>query len=254
MLASLDSLSLWSLAAGSAAILASGILRGFTGFGIALAGVPLLALVAEPRLVVPSIMLLQIASGVQNLVQDRRHIDVRLLLPLLPGAVLGIVPGLWLLLWLAADVVRLGIGMLVMATVLLLARGFRLERPPRPPTLVALGAASGLLNGLAAMAGPPMIALLFALRRPPEIIRATLAGYFFFTGFVGLGMALLQGVIAPGELWFALALLPALFIGLALGGRLFDGDFRRHYHKVGLGLLLLAGLAAAIRGATGLWL
>ncbi len=248
------SLSLWSVGAGSAAILASGILRGFTGFGIALAGVPLLALVAEPRLVVPTVMFLQIASGVQNLVQDRRHIDVRLLLPLLPGAVLGIVPGLWLLLWLAADIVRLGIGLLVMATVLLVSRGFRLERQPEMPTLLGLGAVSGVLNGLAAMAGPPMIALLFALRRPPEIIRATLAGYFFFTGFVGLGMALLQGVIAPGELWFAVAMLPALVLGLALGGRLFDGDFRRHYRKVGLGLLLLAGLAAALRGALGLWL
>ena len=247
------SLTLLSVGAGSAAILASGILRGFTGFGIGLAGVPLLALVVEPRLVVPSVMFLQIASGVQHLVHDRRHVDVRLLLPLLPGAVLGIVPGLWLLSWLAADLVRLGIGVLVIATVLLLGRGFRLERPPRRPALVALGAVSGVLNGLAAMAGPPMIALLFALRRPPEIIRATLAGYFFFTGFVGLGMALLQGVIAPGELWFALALLPALFIGLALGARLFDGAFRRHYRSVGLALLLLAGLSAAARGMLGLY-
>jgi uncharacterized protein len=252
MIASLASLSLGTLLAGSAAILASGILRGFTGFGIGLAGVPLLALVAEPRLVVPTVMFLQIASGVQNLAQGRRHIDVRLLLPLLPGALLGIVPGLWLLLWLAADVVRLGIGVLVVGTVLLLARGFRLEREPSKPTLLAMGAISGVLNGLAAMAGPPMIALLFALRRPPEIIRATLAAYFFFTGFVGLGMALLQGVIAPGELWFAVALLPALVLGLALGGRLFDGDFRRHYRKVGLFLLLLAGLGAALRGAIGL--
>lgn len=247
------SLALWSLSAGSAAILTSGILRGFTGFGIALAGVPLLALVAEPRLVVPSVMFLQIASGLPNLVQDRRHIDVRLLLPLLPGAVLGIVPGLWLLLWLEADVVRLGIGLLVVATVLLLTRGFRMAREPRRPTLLGLGAVSGLLNGIAAMAGPPMIALLFALGRPPETIRATLAAYFLCTGLVGLAMALVQGVIAPNELWFAVALLPALFIGLALGGRLFDGDFRRHYHKVGLALLLLAGLSAALRGAVGLW-
>jgi uncharacterized membrane protein YfcA len=248
------SLSLWTIGTGSVAILASGILRGFTGFGIGLAGVPLLALVTEPRLVVPSIMFLQIASGVQNLVQDRRHIDVRLLLPLLPGAVLGIVPGLWLLLWLEADVVRLGMGLLVVATVLLLAQGFRLDREPRRSTLLAMGAVSGVLNGLAAMAGPPIIALLFALRRPPEIIRATLAGMFMFTGLVGLAMALAQGVIAPGELGFALALLPALFLGLHLGARLFSGDFRRHYRSVGLGLLLLAGLAAAIRGAVGLWL
>jgi uncharacterized protein len=246
--------SIFGLVAGSIAILAAAVLRGFTGFGIGLAGVPLLALVVEPRLVVPSVMFLQIVSGVQNLMQDRRHIDWRLLLPLLPGALVGIVPGLWLLLWLAADVVRLGIGVMVVGTVLLLARGFRLDREPRRPTLLAMGAVSGVLNGLAAMAGPPMIALLFALRRPPEITRATLAGYFLFTGLIGLAMALVQGVIRPGELWFAVALLPALFLGLAIGGRLFDGEFRRHYRSVGLGLLLLAGLSAGLRGAVGLWL
>lgn len=246
-------LSLWSLGAGSAAIFAAAVLRGFTGFGIALAGVPLLALVAEPRLVVPSIMFLQVASGVQNLVQDRRHIDIRLLLPLLPGALLGILPGFWLLLWLAADAVRLGIGVLVVATVLLLGQGFRLEREPSVPALLGLGAVSGVLNGLAAMAGPPMIALLFALRRPPKIIRATLAGYFLCTGLAGFASALATGVIAPGELGFAIVLLPALLLGLALGGRLFDGALRRHYRRAGSTLLLLIGLAAAARGALGVW-
>ena len=246
------SLSLWSLGAGSAAILAAGVLRGFTGFGIALAGVPLLALVAEPRLVVPSVMFLQIVSGVQNLIQDRRHIDGRLLVPLLPGAVLGVVPGLWMLLWLSPDTVRLGIGLVVVATVLLLTRDFRLEHRPGNSALLGIGAASGILNGLAAISGPPIIALLLALRRPPEIMRATLAAYFLCTGLVGLAIALAKGVLTPGELWFAIALLPALFLGLGLGARLFDGDFRRHYRKVGLTLLLLTGLAAGARGALGL--
>ena len=37
------SLSLWSIGAGSAAVLAAGIMRGCMGFGIALAGVAVLA-------------------------------------------------------------------------------------------------------------------------------------------------------------------------------------------------------------------
>jgi uncharacterized protein len=244
---------LWSLAAGSAAILAAGILRGFTGFGVALAGVPLLALVAEPRLAVPTVMFLQIASGIQNLVQDRRHIEWPVLFWLLPGAIVGILPGLWLLLWLSADAARLGIGCLIVATVLLLARGFSLERLPGRPSLLLIGGVSGVLNGFAAIAGPPVIALFFAVRRPPEIMRATLAGYFLLTGLIGLAMALGKGVIAPAELWFAVALSPALFAGLALGTRLFDGDFRRHYRRAGLLLLLLIGLSASLRGTLGLW-
>jgi uncharacterized membrane protein YfcA len=245
--------SLASFAAASVAVLVSGILRGFTGFGVALAGVPLLSLVLEPRLVVPSVMLMQIVSGLQNLIIDRQHVEWRLLWLLLPGAVLGVWPGLQLLAWLSADAARLGIGVVVVGTVLLLARGFRLQRLPGSATLLALGGVSGVLNGFAAIAGPPVIALLFALHHPAERTRATLAGFFVFTGTIGLAMALAQTVVAPTQLWLAAALCLPLFIGLALGGRLFDGDFRRHYRKVGLILLLLVGGSAALKGALGLW-
>ena len=92
--------SLAGVLAGSLAMGTAGILRGFTGFGTALAGVPLLSLVFAPRLAVPTIMPLQIATGLQNLHADGRHVEWRTLLRLLPGAVVGLVPGLWLLLWL----------------------------------------------------------------------------------------------------------------------------------------------------------
>ncbi|MDV7400864.1 TSUP family transporter, partial [Arthrospira platensis SPKY1] len=100
-------------------------------------------LVAEPRLVVPTVMFLQIASGLQNLVQDRRHMEWPLLLWLLPGGILGTLPGLWLLLSLSPDAARLGIGLAIVATVLLLARGLRLDRLPGRPGLLAIGGLSG---------------------------------------------------------------------------------------------------------------
>lgn len=247
-------LSIGAVLAGSVAMASAGILRGFTGFGTALAGVPLLSLVFAPRLAVPTIMALQIVAGLQNLYADGRHIEWRTLLRLLPGAVLGIVPGMGLLLWLRADTARLAIGLIVVLTVLLLQRGWHLRRLPGPWGLLALGGLSGVLNGLAAMAGPPIIALFFSLRRPPEVTRASLAAFFLCNGTLGLALALAQGLIAPGELWLAALLCPAMILGTTLGGRLFTGDLKRHYRLVGLLALLAVGLAAAVRGAMGLWL
>jgi len=246
--------SLAGVLAGSLAMGTAGILRGFTGFGTALAGVPLLSLVFAPRLAVPTIMALQIATGLQNLHADGRHVEWRTLLRLLPGAVVGIVPGLWLLLWLSADAARLAIGLIVVLTSLLLQRGWRLERLPGTGGLLALGVLSGVLNGLAAIAGPPVIALFFALRRSPEVTRASLAAFFLCNGVLGLSLALGKGLIAPGELWLAALLCPAMILGTTLGGRLFTGDLKRHYRLVGLVALLAVGLAAAARGAIGLWL
>lgn len=248
------SLSLSGVLAGAAAAFVAGILRGFSGFGVALSAVPLLSLAFEPRLVVPNVMLLQLVSGLVGLGRERRHIEWPAIGRLLPAAALTTLPGLGLLLWLAPDAARLGIGLLVATTALLLARGYRLETMPRPAVLLGIGGFSGLLGGFAAIPGPPVIALFFALGRDPAITRATLAFFFLCTGAIGLAIALSAAVIGWPELWLGLALLPAMFIGQIAGGRLFDGDFRRHYRLVGLGLLLLAGVAAAIRGGTGLWL
>lgn len=248
------SLSLAGIAIGAAAAFLAGILRGFSGFGVALAAVPLLSLAFEPRLVVPNVMLLQLVGGLVGLGHEHRHIEWPSIGRLLPAAAVATLPGLALLLWLDADAARLGIGVLVAATALFLTQGYRLRAMPPPAALVGVGSVSGLLGGFAAIPGPPVIALYFALARDPEITRATLAFFFLCTGAVGLALALAAGVIGWRELGFGLALLPAMFVGQAAGARLFDGDFRRHYRNVGLALLLLAGIAAAIRGGLGLWL
>jgi len=60
-------------------------LRGFTGFGLAVALVPLLALVMTPQQAVPIVLVLQVAAGLQSLRSDWPHIDWRSIGLLLPG-------------------------------------------------------------------------------------------------------------------------------------------------------------------------
>jgi uncharacterized membrane protein YfcA len=248
------SLDVWTVVASSAAVLAASVLRGFSGFGIALAGVPLLSLVVSPRLAVPTVMVLMIASGLQTLPRDHGHVEWGTLARLLPGAVLGIVPGLWLLAWLSADAARLVIGTVVVGTVILLHRGWRMTGNPGTMGYGIVGALSGVLNGLAAIPGPPVIALYFALERPAAAIRATLAAYFLVVSTVAIVMALFQELVRPSDLFWVLALAPALFLGTALGARLFRTPLQRHYRPIGLAVLLAAGLMAASRGGYALWL
>lgn len=246
--------TLFGLLVGAVAAFLAGILRGFSGFGVALSAVPLLSLAFDPRLIVPNVMLLQLMGGLVGLGREHRHIEWPAIGRLLPAAAFATLPGLGLLLWLEPDAARLGIGLLVSATALLLARGYRLAAMPRPVALFGIGGFSGVLGGFAAIPGPPVIALFFALGREPAVTRATLAFYFLCTGAIGLATALWSGVIRWPGLWLGLALLPGMLIGQATGSRLFDGAFRRHYRRVGLALLLLAGIAAALRGGAGLWL
>ncbi|HEY0420739.1 MAG TPA: hypothetical protein VGC80_14575, partial [Acetobacteraceae bacterium] len=54
------------LAAAALAILFAGVLRGFTGFGFALAAVPLTSLVLPPGLVVASVLVMQAVVGFRD--------------------------------------------------------------------------------------------------------------------------------------------------------------------------------------------
>ena len=109
---------------------AAALLRGFTGFGFGLAAVPLLSLALPPAKVVPFVVMLQVIVGVGGLRHAWRLCDWRAVRGLSPGLVLGIPIGVAVLTAFRANPVRLAIGGVILGSVLLLWRGFRL--PPAP--------------------------------------------------------------------------------------------------------------------------
>ncbi|MGH7044200.1 MAG: TSUP family transporter, partial [Acetobacteraceae bacterium] len=149
------------------------LLRGFTGFGFVMAVVPLLGLMLPPARVVPLAILLQAEIGLIDLPAAVRLCDWHSLAWLVPGLLLGTPLGLLVLTSLSADRARLAIGLLIGASVVLLARGVRMvERPSRWLTL-GVGVVSGTMNGLAGIAGPPVVAYLLALPHSTAVVRAS---------------------------------------------------------------------------------
>ena len=70
------------------------MLRGSLGFGGAL-GLPLLALVLPVKMLAPAWSLVGIVSSAAIVGHERRHVDRRQFLGLLPGCALGILAGLF---------------------------------------------------------------------------------------------------------------------------------------------------------------
>ncbi len=70
-------------------VIAASVLRSFTGFGFALAGVPFLAFFLPPAQVVVLIASLSVALGVQTFPQYASKLQVKPEWPLLLAAVVG---------------------------------------------------------------------------------------------------------------------------------------------------------------------
>jgi hypothetical protein len=221
-------------------------MRGFTGFGFAMAAVPLLALVIAPARAVPFVILIQLLAGVWDWREARRHAHWRSLPWLMAGALIGTPLGMMGLASMSADWARLAIAGAVLLAVILMARGFSLAAMPGRPALAGTGLAAGILNGVAAMPGPPVIVLYLAGAMTIEAGRASLLIFFSVNNAIGAASAGLAGLIPPGTLVLAAAALPLMLAAQWLGRRVYLRATPARHRQVALAFL--AALAAITAG------
>ena len=100
----------------------AGFASGLTGFGFALISVPLFLLVYEPSTVVALIGVLAVFINIDVVRDSNRYVDWRAVLALLPAALLGLFVGVEVLAAVDPDYVRLGVGVVIVASALLLGR------------------------------------------------------------------------------------------------------------------------------------
>lgn len=225
-------------------ILVASVLRGFTGFGFGLAAVPLLSLALPPAKVVPLVVLLQAIVGVVGLRSAWSLCDWRAVRGLMPGLLLGVPVGLLVLTEFAPNQVRLVIGLLIAASVLVLWRGIRLPPKPSAGVTMGVGLLSGVMSGLSSMGGPPIVVYLLALAHSAARVRATSIVYFLFSAIVSLGPMTWRGLIDRDVLIWSAACLPVLFGGSWLG----TWGFHRaqpHHHRL-TALVVLSVLAVML--------
>jgi uncharacterized membrane protein YfcA len=225
-------------------VFAASLLRGFTGFGFSLAAVPLLSLALPPGKVVPFVVVLQVIVGVVGLRQAWPLCDWRAIGGLSPGLLVGIPIGLAVLTAFGSNALRLAIGCVIIGSVLLLWRGFRL--PPRPSRVITavVGLVAGVMSGLASMGGPPIVVYLLALSHSAAVVRATSIVYFMMSAMLSLFLMSLSGLIDREILLWSVASVPVLLAGDHVG----NWGFRRsrpHHHRI-TALVLLSILAVLL--------
>ena len=243
-------LTTWALA--SLCIFVAAFIRGFTGFGLAVVGVPLLSLFFAPAEIVPSIMILAIIAGLQLIPKIWHRVDWKLLLPTVVGAAVGTPLGTWLLAGVSANVMRVLIGGAVLAASFAVQLGFRFARRPPAGVSAGFGVIAGLTGGAAAMPGPSVIFLFLAVPIAHEAGRASLILFFQISAMMSAVSATFAGLLELHSLILGALLVPAMLVGNTLGDRMFDKASAKTYRRVVVVLLAGLGAVAAVRGLVGL--
>ena len=233
-----------------AIVFAAALVRAAFGFGDALVGMPLLALVVPLSVATPLMAMVAPVLSLALLYGEWRHLNLRGAMRLIVSTVVGIPFGLLLLKRVDESLINL-----VLAAVIILFAAYNLLRPGRlrlrtERAAPVFGFVAGVLGAATNTNGPPVV-VYGALRGwPPETFRATLQGYFLPTGLailIGQGIA---GLWTKPVVTTFLASLPAAFLavvlGRALGRRIPAAKFRSAVFV----LMLALGLVLMIKTIT----
>lgn len=217
-----------------------GFVRGYSGFGFALAAMPILTIMLSPVTAVPAVFPLECAIGLLTLPVERNHVDLSVLKWLALGAIVATPLGMTVLAHVPVEIMRLVLGLAVAVATFRAWRGEDDAVAKSRSNLAFIGFLSGCLNGATAMSGPPVIVSLLGSNMPVLEARATLIAFIAMSAGFGTILSASHGAYS-GEVWFvSLAMAPAAAAGCTLGVFIFSHVPRRAYRSVSLSLLAAA--------------
>ena len=225
----------------------SAILRSFTGFGFALAAVPAFSMLMPPVEAVVLSMMLTFAVSVSSVRTYWGRSPLKPMLPMIVASLLGTLVGAFVLGSVATDSFQLWVGVSVVAACALLT--FYKPKPTLGSARMstAAGLSSGLLNGVFAIPGPPVVVYAVATQPSAVAARSTLMTFLLFSAGFGFVSYLLVGYINQAS-WVIFALcFPVMYMGDKMGYWLFTSYGTRLYRTVALLVLFGVGIATTGR-------
>jgi uncharacterized protein len=216
--------------------------QAVSGFGFALIGVPLVAVLVGPKEAVVGLTMVGLVLVAQLSLRGRGHVDRRSVTVVTAAAIIGMPIGLLVITHADDRVLTIAIAAAVIAFSLLLWRGARLPAGRRTDGVA--GFTSGVLATSTGTSGPPVVIALSAKRMEPAEFRATISMIFLVQGSVALVLFAIGGQITRDAVAVALAGLPGVIVGSIVGERGFRRLDTPTFRRVVLGMLFLSGVVA----------
>ncbi len=227
------------------------LLRSFTGFGFALAAVPGFSLLFPPTDAVVLSACLALCISFFSLPTYWQDTSIKPMAPMLAMAALTTFIGASLLSVISVRMFQV----LISAAIFLALFGLLLNKASsgRQSTLLQCiaGGASGLMNGVLAIPGPPVIAYAMLTQPDPRRSRAMLMVFFMLSALIGLVSYFIAGFVRGEMLIIFLLALPTLYVFDKLGYALFLRYSNEFYRTASMWLLFGMGLSIGVKAWSG---
>jgi hypothetical protein len=221
----MEQLSVWQMLFCAVVVAVAFAVRGGAGFGGGAIAVPLLALVFPVPVTVPVVTVLNMLSSISQGVVDWRSIVWREILRILPGSLLGVFIGLYLLTLFDPQPLARALGaFVVLYAIYVMVFAARIPEIPRR-WMLAVAAVTSLAAGIigslfGGAAGPLYVIYLNAARLGKDAFRVTITTIMLFQGLTRVAGYATLGLYDGQTLKLLVTALPMMIIGSWLGVRM----------------------------------
>jgi uncharacterized protein len=235
-----------NLAIAITTVLAAGVMRGFSGFGAAMLIVPVLSLIYGPPIAVAVMLVMEVPALIQMLPETARHTAWRSVLTMAIPAMIVTPIGAYSLIVLDPDLMRRGIGLVVVMFVVVLAFGWRYHRQPGMAITISTGVISGFFGAAMGIGGPPVILYFLSGQFSAREVRANITGYWSLRLIAISAAYYWFGLLTIELIVLALILTPPYAVAIWAGSRLFRHASETLFRRVAFAVVGTIGVIALV--------
>lgn len=221
------------------------IIKGLVGFGDPLLYTPLLSVFLPNSTITPGLLPVSLILNTRVVWKNRSHFDPGLVLPIAVFVMLGIIPGTLLLQYGSPSVLKLLLGLVIIAMgVEMLTR-----KPGSGKPSALLRSVMSFLSGVTAgLFGIDLLFLAYLERvtQRREEFRSNVCFVFIFESVFRMILYLWNGMFNTQNLLLSLIALPASLLGMWVGALLDKRVSDRLSHRFIIYVFILGGISSSI--------
>jgi uncharacterized membrane protein YfcA len=234
--------------AGAVVVFGAHVVFGLAGFGVGLVAMAFLPFIMTPATAVVLMTVYAVIFAVVLFVPLRRDCDLRAIVGLTVGSIVGSPAGVWILAVTPAEILSRLIGLMLVIVVVLELAGKFPRRLTAPGWGVGAGILAGLLGGAVGLPGPPTVLYAATQGWSPRTFKANLQAFFIVNQSVIVIGYWMTGLLTREVMRLTAAYLIPALAGILLGMSLFNRVDPVRFRRIVFALLFVSGVILLVRG------
>ena len=217
------------------------LVKGTLGFGFGLLASPLLMTLIDPRLVVAVGIPLQLLLDLLILREVWGDLDWKRVIPMIGAGVFGVPTGLFILLAVEPETLRLVVASTVLLAGLVLMFGVSVRIAWERLASAVTGFTTGALFASTSVSGPPTVLFMLNQRWERGTFRSSLSAVNVWVESFALASLAASGVIDGESLGLDLTFLPVVLLSTYLSRRLVRSIDIIQFRRLAIAIVILSG-------------